>query len=159
MKIKLTINGRPRELEIAADEKLLTVLRREGWLGVKFGCGKGECGACTVILDGKAVKSCLTFAAQAQGKSVTTVEGIGQPGHLHPIQEAILDHGAVQCGYCTSGIICSAKALLDENPRPNEAEVRAAIKGNLCRCTGYQKYVEAILDAARRIAAQSGGES
>jgi len=151
MKINLTINGQSRDLEIAPDEKLLTVLRREGWLGVKFGCGKGECGTCTVILDGKAVKSCLTFAAQAHRKAVTTVEGIGQPGHLHPIQEAILDHGAVQCGYCTSGIICSAKALLDENPRPSEAEVRAALKGNLCRCTGYQKYVEAILDAAQRI--------
>lgn len=151
MKINLAINGQSRELEIAADEKLLAVLRREGCLGVKFGCGRGECGACTVILDGQAVKSCLTFAAQAHGKSVITVEGIGQPGRLHPIQEAILDHGAVQCGYCTSGIICSAKALLDENPRPSEADVRAALKGNLCRCTGYQKYVEAILDAAQRI--------
>jgi carbon-monoxide dehydrogenase small subunit len=156
MKINLTINGLSRELEIAPDEKLLTVLRREDCLGVKFGCGRGECGACTVILDGQAVKSCLTFAAQAHGKSVITVEGIGQPGRLHPIQEAILDHGAVQCGYCTSGIICSAKALLDENPRPSEAEVRAALKGNLCRCTGYQKYVEAILDAAERIRARSG---
>jgi aerobic-type carbon monoxide dehydrogenase small subunit (CoxS/CutS family) len=151
MRIQLTINGSVKDVEISPDEKLLSMLRREGYLGVKFGCGRGECGVCTVIMDGLAVKSCITFAAQAHGKTVITVEGIGQPGRLHPIQEAILDHGAVQCGYCTSGIICSAKALLDENPDPTEAEVREALKGNLCRCTGYQKYVEAILDAAGRM--------
>jgi len=156
VKIRLTINGTPREAEIAPDEKLLDLLRREGCLGVKYGCGRGECGTCTVILDGRAVKSCITFAAQTDGRSVVTIEGIGRPGHLHPIQEAILDHGAVQCGYCTSGLICSAKALLDENPDPTEEEVRQAIKGNLCRCTGYEKYVAAILDAAGRMRSQTG---
>ena len=159
MKITLTINGALREVEIAPDEKLLDVLRREGCPGVKYGCGRGECGTCTVILDGRAVKSCITFAAQADGRSVVTIEGIGRPGRLHPIQEAILDHGAVQCGYCTSGIICSAKALLDENPDPTEEEVRQAIKGNLCRCTGYEKYVAAILDAAGRMRSQAGEEA
>jgi aerobic-type carbon monoxide dehydrogenase small subunit (CoxS/CutS family) len=151
MKIQLTINGVAREVEIAPDEKLLDLLRREGYFGVKFGCGRGECGVCTVILDGRAIQSCIAFAAQAHGKSVTTVEGIGQPGKLHPIQEAILNHGAAQCGYCTPGVICSAKALLDENPRPSEEQVREALKGNLCRCTGYQKYVDAIMDAAERM--------
>lgn len=151
MKIQLIINGLPREVEISPDEKLLDLLRSEGYFGVKFGCGRGECGVCTVILDGRAVKSCITFAAQAHNRSVTTVEGIGQPNKLHPIQEAILDHGAAQCGYCTPGIICSAKALLDKNPHPTEDRVRDALKGNLCRCTGYQKYVEAILDAAERM--------
>jgi len=157
VRIKLTINGLPREIDTAPDEKLLEVLRREGYLGVKFGCGRGECGTCTVILDGRAVKSCITFAAQAAGRSVVTVEGIGRPGHLHPIQEAILDHGAAQCAYCASGIICSAKALLDENPDPSEEEVRQAIKGNLCRCSGYEKYVAAILDAAQRMRSAVGG--
>jgi len=156
VKITLTIDGTPRQVEIAPGEKLLDLLRREGYLGVKYGCGRGECGACTVILDGRAVKSCITFAAQADGRSVLTVEGIGRPGRLHPIQEAILDHGAVQCGYCTAGIICSAKALLDENPDPSEDQVRQAIKGNLCRCTGYEKYIAAILDAAGRLRSQSG---
>jgi aerobic-type carbon monoxide dehydrogenase small subunit (CoxS/CutS family) len=157
MHIELTLNGSPRQIEISPEEKLLDVLRREGYLGVKFGCGRGECGMCTVILDGRAVKSCIAFAAQAHGRSVVTVEGIGRPGHLHPIQEAILDHGAAQCAYCAPGIICSAKALLDENPDPTEEQVRQALKGNLCRCTGYQKYVEAILDAAGRLRAHSGG--
>jgi carbon-monoxide dehydrogenase small subunit len=156
MQIELTINGSPRQIEISADEKLLDVLRREGCLGVKFGCGRGECGTCTVILDGRAVKSCIMFAAQAHRRSVVTVEGIGRPGYLHPIQEAILDHGAAQCAYCAPGIICSAKALLDENPDPTEEQVRQALKGNLCRCTGYQKYVEAVLDAARRLRDHSG---
>ena len=151
MKIQLTINGIAAEVDIAPDEKLLDLLRREGYFGVKFGCGRGECGVCTVILDGRAIQSCIAFAAQAHGKSVTTVEGIGQPGKLHPIQEAILDHGAAQCGYCTPGIICSAKALLDENPKPSEEQVREALKGNLCRCTGYQKYVEAVLNAAEKM--------
>ena len=151
MKIQLTINGIFKEVEIDPGERLFELLRREGYFGVKFGCGRGECGVCTVILDGQAVQSCITFAAQAHNKAVTTVEGIGQPRNLHPIQEAILNHGAVQCGYCTPGIVCSAKALLDENPDPKEEEVREALKGNLCRCTGYQKYVEAILDAAEKM--------
>lgn len=159
MTIRLTINGAPAELDIAPEEKLLDVLRREGYLGVKFGCGRGECGVCTVLLDGQAVKSCITFAAQAHGKEVTTVEGIGRPGKLHPIQEAILDHGAAQCGYCTPGIVCLASSFLKENPDPTEEQIRDALKGNLCRCSGYQKYIDAILDAAQRIRrdAESGG--
>lgn len=156
MKIKLTIDGIPREVEAAPDEKLLDMLRREGYFGVKFGCGRGECGVCTVILDGKAVMSCITFAAQAHNKSVITSEGIGRPGNLDLIQEAILDHGAAQCGYCTPGIVCSARALLDENLHPSENQVREALKGNLCRCTGYQKYVEAVIDAAERLRKASG---
>lgn len=151
MKIQLTINGSPKTLEIEPNEKLLSLLRREGYLGVKFGCGRGECGVCTIILNGRAVKSCITFAAQAHDKSVVTIEGIGQTDKLHPIQEAILDHGAAQCGYCTPGLICSAKALLDENPHPTEGQILDALKGNLCRCTGYKQYVEAILDAAERM--------
>jgi len=156
VKIHVTINGVPTDVKVAPNEKLLDMLRRMGYYGVKFGCGRGECGVCTVILDGQAVMACLTFAAQAHNKSVITVEGIGQPGNLHLIQEAILDHGAAQCGYCTPGIVCSAKALLDENPHPTEVQVREALKGNLCRCTGYQKYVEAILDAAEKLRETSG---
>jgi carbon-monoxide dehydrogenase small subunit len=151
MKLQLTVNGILTEVEIDPGEKLLDLLRREGYFGVKYGCGRGECGVCTVILDGQAVQSCITFAAQAHNKSVTTVEGIGQPNDLHPIQEAILNHGAAQCGYCTPGVVCSAKALLDENPDPTEEEVREALRGNLCRCTGYQKYVEAVLEAAEKM--------
>lgn len=154
--IQLTVNGIFKEVEIDPGEKLLELLRREGYFGVKYGCGRGECGVCTIILDGQAVQSCITFAAQAHNKSVTTVEGIGQPNKLHPIQEAILNHGAAQCGYCTPGIVCSAKGLLDENGNPTEEEVREALRGNLCRCTGYQKYVEAILDAAEKMRQGSG---
>jgi aerobic-type carbon monoxide dehydrogenase small subunit (CoxS/CutS family) len=126
-------------------------LRREGYFGVKRGCERGECGACTVLVDGRAVNSCLMFAAQAEGTEILTIEGLAEGGKLHPIQEAFLDHGAVQCGFCTPGMALSAKALLDRCPHPTEAQVCEALAGNLCRCTGYVKPVEAVLDAASRM--------
>jgi carbon-monoxide dehydrogenase small subunit len=113
--------------------------------GTKEGCGNGECGACTVLLDGHPVNACLVLALQAEGKEVLTIEGLGQEGALHPLQEAFISQGAIQCGFCTPGMVLSAKALLDRNPRPKENEIREALTGNLCRCTGYQKIIEAVL--------------
>ncbi|MBM4348958.1 MAG: (2Fe-2S)-binding protein [Deltaproteobacteria bacterium] len=144
--LKLNVNGEPFELEVSAHRTLLEVLRNDlGLRGTKEGCGAGECGACTVLLDGDPVNSCLVLALQADGRRVTTIEGIAREGNLHPIQEAFIEHGAIQCGFCTPGIILSAKALLERNPNPDEREVREAIVGNFCRCTGYQKIVEAVL--------------
>jgi carbon-monoxide dehydrogenase small subunit len=120
-----------------------------GLTGTKHGCGLGDCGACTVILDGKAVNSCLVLAIQANGSEVLTIEGLAEKGKLHPLQQAFVDKGAIQCGFCTPGMILSAKALLEEKPNPTELEIRTALSGNLCRCTGYQKIVEAIDDAAK----------
>jgi aerobic-type carbon monoxide dehydrogenase small subunit (CoxS/CutS family) len=151
MELRLKVNGRAQRWTIAPGELLLDVLRRQGYFGVKRGCEKGECGACTVLVDGRAVNSCLMFAAQAEGADILTIEGLAEGGKLHPIQEAFLDHGAVQCGFCTPGMALSAKALLDRRPDPSEAEVREALAGNLCRCTGYLKPVEAVLDAASRM--------
>ena len=149
MEISVKVNGEQKTFAIAPADVLLDVLRREGYTGVKCGCRAGDCGACTVIMNGKAVTSCLTMAAQADGAEMTTIEGLAQPnGKLHPLQRAFLDHGAAQCGFCVPGMILSAKALLDEEPNPTEPEVREAIVGNLCRCTGYKKQVEAILSVA-----------
>lgn len=135
------------------------VLRnRLGLVGTKEACGRGECGACTVLLEGKAVPSCITPAMKALNKHVLTIEGLGSPGKLHPIQESFIDHGAVQCGFCTPGMILSAKALLDEYSQPTEEQVRIGLSGNLCRCTGYVKIVAAVLAAAKRIAKQRHGE-
>ena len=145
MEISVTVNGEKKGFTIAASDILLDVLRREGYTGVKRGCGTGDCGACTVIFNGKAVNSCMMMAAQADEAEITTIEGLAQDGKLHPLQQAFLDHGAAQCGFCIPGMILSAKAFLDENPHPTEQEVREAILGNLCRCTGYKKQVEAIL--------------
>ncbi len=147
MKIYLTVNGFPYEAEVEPRRTLLELLREDFELtGTKEGCGLGECGTCTVLLDGRPIKSCITLAVQANGKEITTIEGLEKPdGTLHPIQQAFIDHGAIQCGFCTPGMVLSAKALLDENSRPTELDVRRAIAGNLCRCTGYQKIVEAIL--------------
>ncbi len=151
-RVKLTINGDPHEVLVDARTTLLDVLRNEvGLTGTKRGCGTGECGACTVILDGRSVNSCLVLAGDAKGKRVQTIEGLSEGTKLHPIQEAFLEHGGLQCGYCTPGMIVSAKALLDENPNPTEAEAREAIEGNLCRCTGYAKIVESILAAAEKL--------
>jgi len=149
MEISVKVNGAQKTFEIAPADVLLDVLRREGYTGVKCGCRAGDCGACTVIMNGKAVTSCLTMAAQADGAEITTIEGLAQPnGKLHPLQRAFLDRGAAQCGFCVPGMILSAKALLDEHPNSTEPEVREAIVGNLCRCTGYKKQVEAILSVA-----------
>jgi carbon-monoxide dehydrogenase small subunit len=149
--IRLTVNGGEYALEVEPKRRLLDVLRNDLFLtGTKEGCGRGECGACTVILDGKAVNSCLTLAVQADGGRILTIEGLQNGEKLHPLQEAFIEHGAIQCGYCTPGMILSAKALLDEDPNPTEEGVRTAMAGNLCRCTGYVKIVEAVLSAARR---------
>jgi aerobic-type carbon monoxide dehydrogenase small subunit (CoxS/CutS family) len=149
MQLDLTVNGELKEWTIAPGDLLLDVLRREGYFGVKRGCETGECGACTVLVDGKPINSCLMFAAQAKGSEILTIEGVEQDGKLDPLQEAFLEYGAVQCGYCTPGMILSAKALLAERPDPTEAEVREALAGNFCRCTGYLKPVEAVLAAAK----------
>ncbi len=149
MQISLKVNGEPKQWTIAPGDLLLDVLRREGYFGVKRGCETGECGACTVLVNGKPINSCLMFAAQTEGCEVLTIEGVEQGGKLDPLQEAFLEYGAVQCGYCTPGMILSAKALLAERPDPTEAEVREALAGNFCRCTGYLKPVEAVLAAAR----------
>ncbi len=147
--IELRINGEVREVVVEPRTTLLHVLREDlGLTGAKEGCNVGDCGACTVLMDGRPVSSCLTLAIEAQGKEILTIEGLDQEGRLHPLQQAFIDHYAVQCGFCTPGMILSAKSLLDRNPRPTEEEVREAISGNLCRCTGYVKIVEAILAAA-----------
>jgi aerobic carbon-monoxide dehydrogenase small subunit len=152
VQIQLKVNGLAYQKEVETRRTLLELIREDLELtGTKEGCGLGECGTCTVLLDGKPVKSCITLAVQANGREVTTIEGIEkQDGTLHPLQQAFIDHGAIQCGFCTPGMVLSAKALLDENPKPTEMEVKQAIAGNLCRCTGYQKIVEAILSAAQR---------
>jgi carbon-monoxide dehydrogenase small subunit len=147
--IELKVNGEPVEAAVDPNRTLLQFLREDlGLTGAKHGCGLGDCGACTVILDGKPVNSCLVLAIQANGREVLTIEGVADNGKLHPIQQAFVDKGAIQCGFCTPGMILSAKSLLDENPRPTEVEIRTAISGNLCRCTGYQKIVEAIQTAS-----------
>lgn len=151
-RVALTVNGKLRELLVEPHERLLDVLReRLGLYGTKEGCGEGECGTCTVLMDGKPVSSCLVLAIQADGHEVLTIEGLGRGAGLHPLQAAFIEDGAIQCGYCTPGMILAAKALLDRNSAPSEGEVRRAISGSLCRCTGYDKPVRAILDAARRM--------
>jgi aerobic-type carbon monoxide dehydrogenase small subunit (CoxS/CutS family) len=150
MELHLTVNGIPLNWSIAPGELLLDVLRRQGYLGVKRGCEKGECGACAVLVDGKPINSCMMFAAQAEGRQILTIEGVAVDGKLDPLQEAFLDHGAVQCGFCTPGMVISGKALLDRCPDPSEDQVREALAGHLCRCTGYRKPVDAILAAASK---------
>lgn len=146
-----TLNGDRVETEIESHWSLLQLLRDHLELtGTKEGCGKGECGACTVIVDGKAVNSCLYPAMELEGREVLTIEGLADAeGNLHPIQKAFVEHGAVQCGFCTPGMLMSAKALLDEKPRPSEEEIRTAIAGNFCRCTGYVQIIEAIMAASK----------
>ncbi len=151
MRVSMTINAAECSFEIQPDDVLLDVLRREGYLEVKGSCHAGDCGACTVLLDGYPVASCLTLAAKVNGHAVTTVRGIGDQRHPHVLQEAFVQNGAVQCGYCVPGAIVSAKALLDQNPDPSEEDIRLAMDGNYCRCTGYEQQVEAVLDAARRL--------
>lgn len=143
--ITTTINKKLYSLEIKPNLTLLSLLREElGLTGTKCGCEVGECGACTVLLNGQAVNSCLVLAPQIDGQEIVTVEGLADNGNLHPLQEAFLDHDAVHCGFCTPGMLMSAKALIDETPLPTEQEIRTAISGNLCRCSGYQQIVDAV---------------
>ena len=147
--IELKLNGEKRKAEVTAKETLLEVLRnRLMATDVKNGCEKGDCGACAVLLDGKAVNSCLTLALQANGKEVTTLRGIGTEERPHSLQISFVQKGAIQCGFCTPGMVVSAKAFLDQNPKPSREEIREAISGNLCRCTGYKKIIDAIEDTA-----------
>ncbi|WP_165044848.1 (2Fe-2S)-binding protein [Adlercreutzia sp. ZJ138] len=147
--IQFTLNGEETEVFVEPDRALVDVIRDDVHLkGTKIGCRAGDCGACTVIMNGKAVNSCLIPVAKATGCSIETVEGVADEGKLHPVQQAMVDNGAVQCGFCFSGMVMSAKALLDKNPNPTREEVRTAISGNLCRCTGYKKIEEAIENAA-----------
>jgi carbon-monoxide dehydrogenase small subunit len=149
--LDITVNGVSYQMEVEPRKTLLEFLREDlNLTGAKEGCGLGECGTCTVLLDGKPIKSCITLALQANRREVMTIEGMEKSeGTLHPIQQAFIDHGAIQCGFCTPGMVLSARALLDENRTPTEFEVRQAIAGNLCRCTGYQKIVEAILSVSK----------
>ena len=146
--IRLIVNGVERELLVAPNDLLLNVLRDQLDLtGTKYGCGIGECCSCTVLVDGTPMLACLMLAISCDGCQITTIEGIAQPdGQLHPVQESFLKHGAIQCGFCTPGMVVMGKALLDENPKPSEKEIRDYIRGNLCRCTGYTQSVKAILD-------------
>ena len=142
--------GDPVQFACPTDESLMTALRnRVGLTGVKEGCGTGDCGACTVTLDGSLVCSCLVLGVEAEGREVTTVEGLSQDGELHVLQQKFIDHAALQCGICTPGFLVAAKTLLDRNPNPDETEIRYALAGNLCRCTGYDKIVRAVQDAAK----------
>ncbi len=152
MNISLKVNGTAHEIEARPLETLLTVLRdRLNFTGTKDGCGEGVCGACTVLLDGYPVSSCLLIASYAEGKNITTIEGIGSDGKLHPLQRAFLNNGGLQCGYCTPGMILMAKALLDRNPHPSEEEIRDFMAGNICRCTSYVEIVRAVKQAARSL--------
>jgi aerobic-type carbon monoxide dehydrogenase small subunit (CoxS/CutS family) len=156
MLTRVKINGEAKEWTIAPGDLLLDVLRREGYLGVKRGCETGECGACTVLVNGRAMNSCVLFAAQADGCELLTIEGVAQGDTLDPIQEAFLEHGAVQCGFCTPGMILNTKALLARHPDPTEEEVRDMLAGNYCRCTGFRKPIEAVLAAAQACRAKGG---
>jgi carbon-monoxide dehydrogenase small subunit len=157
--ISVTVNGDSYQCAIKPNMTLLDFIRDElGLTGTKKGCETGDCGACTVILDGQVVNSCMVLAMETNGKSILTIEGLAREGKLHPLQEAFINYGAIQCGYCTPGMILSAKALLDRNPTPTEQEVREAIAGNLCRCTGYVKIVEAILAVANKNKRKYGGK-
>jgi len=148
--IRITVNGVPREMEVPAYRTLLDCLRYDlGLTGSKEGCGVGVCGACTVLLDGKMISACIALAVFADGREVTTVEGLAEDERLHPVQQAFIDFGGFQCGICTPGQVVAAKALLDENPNPSEAEIREWMLGNLCRCTGYYKIIESIRAAAQ----------
>ena len=148
--IKLKVNGEIYELAVEPRRTLLEVLRDNlGLTGSKEGCDTGECGACTVLMEGSPVLSCLILAVESQGKEILTIEGLAKEGHLHPLQQSFIDHGAIQCGFCTPGMILTAKAFLDESSHPGKEELKRAIGGNLCRCTGYVKIIEAILAVAQ----------
>jgi aerobic carbon-monoxide dehydrogenase small subunit len=154
--IELTINNRVYEVPVSPKDLLADIIRDKiGLTGTKKGCGQGDCGACTVLIDGQPVLSCLTLAIACQEKKIDTIEGlVAADGQLHPIQQAYVDHGAVQCGFCTPGMILASKALLDRNPQPSEEEIKRGISGNICRCTGYKKIVEAIFAAGETISSE-----
>ena len=155
--VKFIVNGREHELAIEPHMTLLQVLRDELQLtGAKYGCGIGECGACTVLLDGKPILSCSTLAMTAREKDITTIEGLADGDSLHPLQQAFIDRGAVQCGYCTPGMIMTSQALLNENPKPTREEVKEHLAHNICRCTGYVKIVDAVMHASETM--EKGGE-
>lgn len=146
--VSLRVNGEQRDVVVGTHHTLLHVLRYHlGLTGTKEGCGTGNCGACTVLMEGKAVNSCLVLAVEAEGKEILTIEGLSQGGTLHPLQQAFIEHGALQCGFCTPGMLLTAKAFIDNHPHPSEPEIRHAIAGVLCRCTGYDKIVRAIAAA------------
>ncbi|MBI2718358.1 MAG: (2Fe-2S)-binding protein [Rhizobiales bacterium] len=152
VKVSTTVNGDAVDFVCEADETLLDVLRnRLGLTGAKEGCGTGDCGACSVTVDGRLVCSCLTLGAEAEGRKITTIEGMAHGDQLHPLQVKFLEHAALQCGVCTPGFLVAAKALLDKNPDPSEEEIRFGLAGNLCRCTGYDKIVRAVQDAAKHM--------
>jgi carbon-monoxide dehydrogenase small subunit len=150
--MEIRVNGKGYQVADEPDRPLLWVLRDElGLTGTKEGCGTGDCGACSVVVDGRLVNSCLVLGVEAQGRAIETIEGMAQGGTLHALQRRFLEHAALQCGFCTPGVLVAARALLASNPDPSEEEVRYWLAGNLCRCTGYQKIVEAVLDAAREM--------
>ena len=154
--IQLDINDRIYEVPVDPRDLLADVIRTKiGLTGTKKGCGQGDCGACTILIDGGPVLSCLTLAISCPGKKITTIEGlVADDGQLHPIQQAYVDHGAVQCGFCTPGMILTSKALLDRNPKPDEKDIKRGIAGNICRCTGYKRIVEAIFAAGEKISSE-----
>jgi aerobic-type carbon monoxide dehydrogenase small subunit (CoxS/CutS family) len=152
MKVAIRVNGEPKDFDVEPNTLLLSLIRENMLLtGAKYGCGVGECGSCTVLLDGESVLACMILAVDANGRNVDTVEGLGEYDRLHPIQEAYLEEGAVQCGFCTPGFIMSTKALLSEKPQPTETEIREYLKGNMCRCTGYVNIVKAVQSAAAKM--------
>jgi aerobic carbon-monoxide dehydrogenase small subunit len=152
MTMNMTVNGIEYTLQVKPSATLLDVLREElGLTGAKEGCGVGECGACTVIMDGATVNACLILAAEANGKKIVTIEGLADGDVLHPVQQAFVDIGGLQCGFCTPGMVLSAKVLLDANPNPTDAEIRKGLEGNFCRCTGYTKIIESVRSAAERM--------
>lgn len=153
MEIEITINGRLRRFDVEPNKLLLNLVRDDLYLtGTKYGCGIGECGACTVHLDGEAVLACMVLAVDADGRRVDTIEGVAEGNRLDPVQEAYIEEGAIQCGFCTPGFVMTTKALLAENPDPSETEIREYLKGNYCRCTGYVNIVRAVQSAARKLA-------
>ncbi|MEW6185148.1 MAG: (2Fe-2S)-binding protein [Thermodesulfobacteriota bacterium] len=150
--ITLKINDREYDLVTEVNRTLTQVLREDlGLTGTKQGCETGDCGSCTVLLDGKPVNSCLLLAVEAEGQEIRTIEGLSEDGKLHPLQQAFVEHGAIQCGFCSPGMILSAKALLDQNASPDSKEIRTALSGNLCRCTGYQKIIEAVESVGKKV--------